>query len=65
MKIYLVLFVMIVLSACSNKAIYDNAQRNNRNACAKLPPADYDECIKRASKSYEQYEQERREALEK
>ena len=65
MKIYLVTVVVLLIGACSNKAIYDNIQLNNRNDCAKLPRSQYDECIERAGKSYDEYERERKEALKK
>ena len=65
MKIYLVIVVTLLIGACSNKAIYDNIQFNNRSDCAKLPTSQYDECIERASKSYDEYERERKEAEKK
>ena len=65
MKIYLVILIALLVGACSNKAVYDNFQLNNRNDCAKLPPSQYEECMERASKSYDEYERERKEALEK
>lgn len=65
MKIYLVTLITLSIGACSNKVVYDNFQLNNRNDCAKLPPSRYDECMERANKSYDEYERERKEALEK
>tara|TARA_R110001599_G_C12267242_1_gene660984 strand:+ start:5381 stop:5578 length:198 start_codon:yes stop_codon:yes gene_type:complete len=64
MKICLVPLIAISIGACSNKAIYDNIQLNNRNDCAKLPLSQYEECLERANKSYEEYERERKEALD-
>jgi len=55
------LIVVFFLAGCSNKAVYENIQINNRNSCAKVPPPQYEECIERANKSYEEYEQERKE----
>ena len=55
------LIVVFFLTGCSNKAVYDNIQINNRNACVKAPPFQYEECIERTNKSYEEYEQERKE----
>lgn len=65
MKIYLVIAAAILVGSCSNKAIYDNIQLNNRHNCAKLPPSQYDECMDRAGKSYGEYESERKEAVKK
>ncbi|NVK89388.1 MAG: hypothetical protein HWE13_14725 [Gammaproteobacteria bacterium] len=58
------LAILIVLSGCTAQGVYENAQKNGRDACIKEPPGLYDECIKRFEKSYDEYEQERKEALE-
>ena len=49
----------LLIGASSNKEIYDNIQLNNRQNCLKLPQSQYDECIVRFSKSYDEYERER------
>ena len=61
------LLILVLLSsvvACSNKAAYENIQINNRNECAKVPPAQLDECMARANRSYEEYQREREELLD-
>lgn len=55
----IVFFVLFVVAGCSNKAVYDNIQHNNRQACNRVPPAQYDECMARSDKSYQEYERER------
>ena len=65
MKIYLTVIFTLLTGACSNKAIYDNIQLNNRQQCAKLPPSQYDECIAHYSKTYDEYEKERKEVIKK
>lgn len=62
MKKTLLFVTMIFLSACSEKAVYDNIQLNNRLQCDKVPLPEYDDCMSRASKPYEEYERERQEA---
>ena len=59
MKIYLSVFFALLIGACSNQAIYDNIQLNNRQNCGKLSSPQYDECIERTNKSYDEYERER------
>lgn len=51
-----------LMAGCSNKAVYDNIQLNNRQECNSVPSAQYQECIERSNKSYEEYEQERKAA---
>ncbi|MEE4245287.1 MAG: hypothetical protein V2I33_07735 [Kangiellaceae bacterium] len=61
-QLLLIIFV-ILTSSCSNRAVYDNIQLNNRNECAKLPPAQYDSCMKGVNKSFEDYQKERDEVI--
>jgi hypothetical protein len=60
-----VCMVALLLTGCSNKAVYDSIQFNNRNECNKVPPSQYEECIERASRPYEEYESEREKAIGK
>lgn len=64
-KALLMILVMLGATGCSNKAVYDNMRINQRNECLKEPPSAYFECIERTKKSYEKYERERKELLEK
>lgn len=59
----LMLFLSLLFIGCSNKAVYDNMQLNNRRACDKVPSSQYEECIERASKAYEEYKRERDEEI--
>lgn len=62
-QIFHLLLVCILLAGCSSKAVYDNVQRNNRQECVNVPPAQYEECIQRSSQSYEEYKRDRAEVL--
>ncbi len=59
------MFIVITIGACTNKAIYDNFQLNNRNECTKQPHSEYDACMERTNMSYEEYERKRKEDLVK
>ena len=63
--LFLALIVIFVIGACSNRAIYNNFQINNRNDCAKQPESQYEECMERSNMSYEEYERKRKEPLGK
>ena len=65
MKLYLALFIVFSMVGCSNRAIYENIQINKRNECMTLPQNQYDECMEGVNKSYDKYERERNETLEK
>jgi len=65
MKFYLVLIIVSSMVGCSNRAIYENVQINKRNECMKLPLKQYHECMEKVNKSYDEYERERKETLDK
>ncbi len=59
-----VLMTLMFISACSNRAVYENIRIHQRNECLKESPPRYDECIGPAKKSFDQYQRERKEVLE-
>lgn len=61
---FALILISLTLSACSNQAIYNTLQQNQRNACLKEPPVLYEECMERASQSYQDYRRERDEMLQ-
>lgn len=61
----LIILVLLEGTACGNRAMYDNLRLHQRNQCYKEPPSNYEACMERANKSYEKYERERNELLEK
>ena len=65
MKALLMLAVTLLLASCSNKGVYQDLQRNKRNECMQVPPAEYDRCMRSMEQSYEDYEQQRQEALKR
>jgi len=63
MRVTIILIVFFTQTACSYRTAFDAVQAGNRHQCSKLPPSQYDECIGRVSKTYEDYERERKEIL--
>ena len=61
MKSALFIITAILLAACSQKAVYDNIQLNNRTQCDRAPLSEYDDCMARTNKPYEDYDRERQE----
>ena len=55
---------ILLVTSCSNRAVYDNIQLNNRNACAEKPPSEQDACYQNTGKTYDEYERERQGMLE-
>ena len=58
--------VLLSFSGCSSKELYESIQpKYDENECRKLPPHQYEACIKRDAKSYEEYKKEREEIINK
>jgi len=60
-----ILFLQLFNIGCSNKAVYENIQRNRMNNCIKLPPPRDEQCKKTYQKTYREYKQQREKALKK
>ncbi|WP_455207887.1 hypothetical protein [Kaarinaea lacus] len=56
------LLVLLFIGSCSNKQMYEALQIKQKNDCQKLPHSEYKECIERAEKPYEEYEEERQQS---
>lgn len=59
----MIALTVLAITGCSSRQIYDSVQYNQRNECMKLPGSQYDECMERVNKPFDQYEKERNEAL--
>lgn len=56
--------LIVLISGCTNKELY-NATKNNRESfCRTLPPQDAEECKQSLNKkSYEEYERQRKQII--
>lgn len=59
MRFYLIVLSLILITGCSSRGAYEGIQASNRVECSKLPHSQYEECMKAANKSYDEYERER------
>lgn len=55
-----VLAVLLLLSACSQQAVYENYQYYKSNECYKLPRSQQQECQEEAQRPFEEYERSRK-----
>lgn len=55
--------VLCLLSACSQREVYDSIQTNQRNECDLLSGPQRQECLSRLSPDYQTYERQREELL--
>lgn len=57
---YLVILPLLLLSlSCSNKGTYEAIQIGQKNDCQKLFGDEYDKCIEKYSKPYDEYKRDR------
>ena len=65
-KSILPVLILILFSGCSSRELYESTQpKYGENECRQLPPDQYDDCIKMETKSYEEYQKDREEILNK
>lgn len=50
--------------ACSNKGLYDAFQHSEYQQCNKLPSPQNEECEEKSRTDYQDYKQQRKEAME-
>ena len=55
--------LLVFISACSQRQVYDSIQINQRNECALLSGVQRDECLKRLNLDYQTYERQRQDLL--
>ncbi|MEQ8661665.1 MAG: hypothetical protein RLW62_12695 [Gammaproteobacteria bacterium] len=58
-----ILIVLLGLTACSNRSVYETIRMNQRNACLEAQPSRPDACMERLNKSFDEYERERGDEL--
>lgn len=64
MRVIFVISLIVLLSGCSGRQLFDVAQESKRNECRRLPPAQQAECMRDVEPSYEDYQRRRREVIE-
>lgn len=55
--------LLLILSACSQRQVYDSIQINQRNECELLSGVQREECLKRLNPDYQTYDRQRRDLL--
>lgn len=54
------LLLLLLLTACSNREIYDSLQKRNEAECFQLPLAQQEECLKQVKYlEYDEYKREK------
>jgi len=53
------LLLVLAISACSSRQAYEAMQTRERNECLKVPESQYQECMERASQSYDEFKRAR------
>jgi hypothetical protein len=56
LKLLAIALAATILLACTHEELYETTQGNQKLNCQKLPDDQYEQCIKDANQSYEDYE---------
>lgn len=56
-------FTVLALQGCGSAEVYDAINENRRDACRRVPPAEYEDCMERYSEPYEDYKRKRDEVV--
>lgn len=64
MKLTLLILTLLTFVGCSNKAVYDGIQTGNRVECSQLPPSQYEDCMNKVNKTYDEYKRDRKELID-
>lgn len=62
MRVLCLIVLVAGLGACANEQVYTAIQEHQRLECGKLPPAQFDDCMRGYDTSYRDYEAQRKEA---
>lgn len=55
----------LLLASCSTANWYQGAKASGEAECRKLPPGQYEECMRNYDKTYNEYTKQREEAIQK
>ena len=47
--------ILLTLTGCSNRQVYEGLRERERNLCAEGPAAQYEECLQRIEMDYRSY----------
>ncbi|GLX78382.1 hypothetical protein tinsulaeT_17220 [Thalassotalea insulae] len=63
-KIIQLLLILLTISACSSKELYDAGKQNRQSYCREYVGPEYEQCLKEINnKSYEDYQRERQQVI--
>ncbi len=65
MKTIFFFTIVLFLTGCSNRAVYENIQMHERSKCSKVSPSEYRECREATYKPYSEYEREYNDSINK
>ncbi|MEZ5570426.1 MAG: hypothetical protein R3E64_00265 [Halioglobus sp.] len=57
------LVLMVIVAACSNRQIYNALQQNQQLQCSKLPQGQFEACMREVDESYDAYQADREELM--
>lgn len=56
---------LLLLTSCTTANWYHSVKASGENECRKLPAREYEECLRSYDQSYQEYQKQREEAIQK
>ena len=60
---YFVVFLLLTMTACTRQQYYEGLKAGHRAGCLEYPESEYKDCVDETKTSYEEYKQQRDQAI--
>lgn len=57
-------FLLLTLTACTNQQYFEGLKAGHRASCLEYPESEYADCVDEAETSFEEYKNQREQAIE-
>ncbi len=62
---YAVTFILLTMTGCTSQQYYEGLKAGRRANCLEYPESEYADCIDETETSYEEYKNQRQQAIDK
>jgi predicted small lipoprotein YifL len=60
---YVVAFLLLTMTACTSQQYYEGLKAGHRAGCLEYPESEYADCVDETETSFEEYKQQREQAI--
>ncbi len=59
----ILVFLLLIITACSKQQYYEGLKAGRKSSCLQYPESEYKDCVDETETSYEEYKQQREQAI--